>query len=220
MIPRGRLGDRLGILSALLAERLERTVGVLAGASIDCAAGESRAIERDLQRKHRIRSRARPSGLRLTGQREHDDGNQGQHRFLTASRAGGLHRFGQASLAGPAIAGLGNIAHIDLDDSKRTIGEKIPHQTDRDVEDRCAGARAPLRLTAVCVAVKNRVDRIAGERLFEPAAAEKRINLARFSFDGVLDRGVVQYRNQPLAAKRASAVSSFSDSSTASRRTI
>ena len=45
------------------------------------------------------------------------------------------------------------------------------------------------------MAVEDRRDLVARERLFEPAAPEVRIDLPRFAFDGFGDRRVVQQRD-------------------------
>ena len=57
---------------------------------------------------------------------------------------------------------------------------------------------------------------IAAERFFEPAAAEEGEDLARLTFDRLLDRRVVQDGDSRSLRSRASADSSFSASSIAS----
>src|SRR5436190_21291222 len=75
---------------------------------------------------------------------------------------------------------------------KWPLGMKLHQERQRDVIDRRPTLGLAAKLTMVGVAVKDRAQRIAIQRLFQPAAAEKRKNLAGLGFHGVLDRGVVE----------------------------
>ena len=85
--------------------------------------------------------------------------------------------------------------------AERPIREEFPHQRHRYVEHGRIRPRAPFGLAVVRVAVEDRRHRVARERLLEAAAAEERIDLERLALDRLLDRRVVQDRDEPIGAQ-------------------
>src|SRR5262245_59921792 len=84
----------------------------------------------------------------------------------------------------------------ELDEPERPIGKDLAHERGRDVVDGNVRAGTALRSTVVRVAVEHRADGKARDRIFEAAASEERIDVARLAFDGALDRRVVQQHDQ------------------------
>jgi len=69
------------------------------------------------------------------------------------------------------------------------------HDSHRNVEDRNSALGVALGTAAMRVAVNGRGDRVAIQRLFEPAASKKSIHFGRLSGDRLCDGRVVQQGN-------------------------
>src|SRR5688500_6154080 len=91
--------------------------------------------------------------------------------------------------------------HVDIDDSEGPIRKDLAHQRRRDVEHRHVAGGSSFRLSVMRVPVDDSGDREAADRFLEAAAAEERKDFARLSFDGCLDRGVVEDGHQLLGSQ-------------------
>src|SRR6187402_1007107 len=101
-----------------------------------------------------------------------------------------MNLYGSTAIcSGPAVRRGG--LRSELDQAEWPIGEDLAHQRGRDVVDGNAVARAALGRAVMGVSVDYGADGVAGNRIFEPAAPEERIDLERLPLDRGLDRRVV-----------------------------
>ena len=107
------------------------------------------------------------------------------------------------------VAG-GHFEHTE----RRSIRKRTGQQRHRHVVDGDAAGRGALQLPAMRVPVHDERDRIAIERLLEPARSEERIDFERLAFDGLLNRRIMQQREQmprPQARQRRLELQRFID---------
>src|SRR5919204_4786926 len=97
--------------------------------------------------------------------------------------------------AAAAIRRLGCGGHVDVNQAEWPFRECLAHERQRDVEYWNVRRGSPFRLAVVCVSVKTSGHRVARQRFFEAAAAEKWEDLPRLAFNGRLYRCVVQHGN-------------------------
>src|SRR5437588_8155464 len=84
---------------------------------------------------------------------------------------------------------------------RRLVGKLRAQERQRDVVDRHVVGNLSLEAAVMGMTVKHRCQRIAVQRLLEPARPHESINLQRFAFDGRLNGGVMKEGNSVSGAQ-------------------